>query len=177
MRISAFLLGATASFAFMMSAQAAPDALTTAQPQSPQVPAIPKALLGTWTINSVAGDAPTMLEVDSLHKLIGRRITVSEGHLAIWSVLDGKPTHTTQRITTLASIVAEPDSMKQGHDFPDAHKPLTYVYVYLDQCKNDGIALAADACPLVCFAIDPQTGAVSFIPFSWSMAHLKRVSG
>ncbi|WP_284944595.1 hypothetical protein [Acidisoma cladoniae] len=166
---------ATGSVVLALSAQAAPGLVGPSRPQSGQSSPVPAALLGTWTIDAVTGDGPTMLEVDNLHRLIGREITIHRDHLAIWTVLDGKPVGSTQQTATLASIVGESASVS-GHDFPDAHRRLDYIYIDLDHCRNDGVPLKDGRCPIVSFAIDPATGAVMFIPFSWSMAYLKRVS-
>ena len=136
--------------------------------------AIPKQMLGQWVVASVAGAAPMSLEADSSQDMVGRHIKIEPDQVSIWNAIAGTPGEVEKMTGTLSAVIAEPDSMKQGYDFPDSSRDLTYIAIGLSDCTSDGTALP-NGCPHLYFAIDPKTGGVSFIPFAWGMAYMKRV--
>ncbi len=136
---------------------------------------IQQPLLGRWVISRVEGSDPALLEVATAHDLVGRHVTFSRDHVALWSVYGGHPIAWHRTMGSLAGTLSVPASIRNTVSVADADALLEMTQISLDSCTDDGKPVAA--CPAVIIARNPGTGDVSLVTYPFGLAHLQRIHG
>ncbi len=135
---------------------------------------LPADLLGTWVVASVVGASPALWGVQSGQALIGKTITITPDHIAIFGRFSGRPVLIRETTGTLASVVTVPQEARVS--FPGDDTLLRYEEVGLGgECRLDG--KAQQGCPVFLFAVDEAAKAVSLVTYPWGMARLDRKLG
>ncbi len=136
-------------------------------------PDVSQPLLGKWVISSVEGSDPALLEVSTAGDLVGRHVTFSHDHVALWSVYAGHPTAWHQTMGSLAGTLSVPASIRNRAPVAEADTLFELIEISLDACTDDGKPAAS--CPAVIVARNPTTGAVSLVTYPFGLAHLQRI--